>query len=349
MEYNVQILLYNSFLYVNSNKQTMENKKHKKVIDDFKTAIILIAHPDDETAMFSGVIYDAVNSNKTIKVVVATCGDGNWKACDFWKNGCPVNGENCKHSNKTDMEEFGKTRLNELRDALEILGLKQDHITALGYPDGKLNSMFQQKDSIFIGNTLRNKSFTSNPFTFRSILDDIKNVLRKHPDSTIFTLHIKDQHKDHSAMAKFTDKAVKELAEEGLSYKIYWAIGHEPLPENNRNSNNWPNPAYMSAIKGKHTDLRETRYQPEGILNPPELIDEKPNVYPINKKLWQSENGEKPIMRKAIEAHKTQTGHITKNGTEPESAFLGYLDSNGYLLSFIKQNHLLWEAYSIED
>jgi hypothetical protein len=75
-------------------------------------------------------------------------------------------------------------------------------------------------------------------------------------------------------------------------------------------------------------------------------MKEPPEWYFIDPHLLKAGNGEKSIMRKAIDEYKTQSGQITISGSLPGKDYVGWLDRNGFLLSFVKMNHLFWEAPS---
>lgn len=309
--------------------------------------IIVVPHPDDEILGFGGIIYNAVKTGNNIKVVIVTNGDGYFDAAYFWKNGCPKGETDCAGSEltKEDTENFGKARMAESKNALSILGLKEQYLYFLGYPDGKLKEMFDSPTKVVQGNTNRILTLT-NPgkkFTGNNLKGDLKSILRDNPDSTIFTIHPQDHHNDHSSLSNFIQLVRDELKSENLTFETYWGIIHEPYVNND---NSWPLPkSTWEKIRGEVSQKRELRYKPEEILSPPPIsITGNPEVYPIATILWSTSLHNPPLLRSAINCYKTQIGKIRINGGQPLTGYDGWIDWNGYLLSFIKRNHLLWKA-----
>jgi len=82
-----------------------------------KTLIIFAPHPDDEALMASGIMYSALARGDTVKVVLMTNGDA----------GGPV-----------PSVSLGTTRQGETVTGMSTLGLVEQNIIFLGYPDEML-------------------------------------------------------------------------------------------------------------------------------------------------------------------------------------------------------------------
>lgn len=308
------------------------------------TVIIISPHPDDEVLGFAGVIYDALQMGKTVKVVLLTNGEGYGSACYFWKNGCPAEDSTCKGAgcSPSDLEQFGKIRIEESKRALKQLGLNPEHLIILGYPDGFIGDMFRYPDSIFKGVTGNNISATGKKFTGKNLIDDLKTIFKTYSEEIVFSTHIKDQHPDHSSLAAFIQQARNELVSENILFPTYWCVIHQSDWGDN---NSWPSPSCSREFrKGEAMISREERYCPFQPLYPPDAMKEIPEWYFIDPQLLNARDGEKPIMRKAIDEYRTQSGQITISGFLPSKEYEGWLDRNGFLLSFVKMNHLFWEA-----
>jgi LmbE family N-acetylglucosaminyl deacetylase len=308
------------------------------------TVIIVAPHPDDEVLGFAGVIYDALRMGKTVKVVLLTNGEGYGSACYFWKNGHPAEDTTYKGAgcSPTDLEQFGKVRVEESKSALKQLGLNSEHLIILGYPDGFIGDMLRCPDSVFKSVTGNNISATGKKFTGKNLVDDLKTIFKTYNKEIVFTTHIRDQHDDHHALAAFIQQARYELVSENILIPTYWSIIHPPDPEDN---NSWLSPVCSWEFrKGEYMISREKRYSPLQVLCPPDGMKEIPEKYFIDPALWNARDGNKAIMRKAIDEYKTQSGLITIGDTLPYKAYQGWVDRNGFLLSFVKMNHLFWEA-----
>ena len=308
-------------------------------------AIIIIApHPDDEVLGFAGIIYDALKMGKTVKVVLLTNGEGYGSACYFWKNGCPAEDSNCLGTgcSPSDLEKFGKVRIEESKRALKQLGLNSEHLITLSYPDGFIGDMFRYPDSVFTSVTGNNISATGKKFTGKNLIDDLKTIFKTYTEEIVFSTHIKDQHPDHGLLAAFIQQARNELISENILFPTYWGVIHQPGWGDN---NSWPLPSCSREYrKGEAMKTREERYCPSQVLYPPDAMKEVPERYFMDPDLWKSKDGEKPAMRKAIDEYRTQSGLITISDSLPRKGYEGWMDRNGFLLSFVKINHLFWEA-----
>lgn len=86
---------------------------------EFENALIVAPHPDDEVIGCGGMIARLVEKGRMPHVIVMTGGEGSHKVC------CSANGEAIKTARR------GLTR-----KALAVLGVTEDHIHELDFPDG---------------------------------------------------------------------------------------------------------------------------------------------------------------------------------------------------------------------
>ena len=342
------IVIVLAFIFNYSNLNSAENTQSKSCDNDLiflsDTIIIFAPHPDDETLGFGGIIYEALQLGKIVKVIIVTNGDGCLNFAYFWKNGCPKGEPYCTGEDITnnEIENFGLTRIQESKNALSLLGLQLQDLEEFAYPDGKLNEMYYFPNNIVKGNTNRAFSYTSKQFSGNNLKEDIKAILRKYPTAIIFTTHILDGHNDHSALAKFIELARSELYSEKLSFVTFWSIIHEPGAGND---NSWPPTSFnWKPQLGQMQKQREQRYKPDWELTPPSSMTEKPLFFCMPEILWSNPSNNTPLLRKAIDSYKTQIGLIRMDGSLPFLDYLGWIDKNGYQIGFVKKNHLLWKA-----
>ncbi|MEI8062781.1 MAG: PIG-L family deacetylase [Verrucomicrobiota bacterium] len=88
---------------------------------------IIAPHPDDEVLATSGLIQQAVAAGAQVKVIYLTNGDhnqDNFRQFDRRKNLAP-----------TTILGLGEQRRNEALAAMQLLGLTENDLTFLGYPD----------------------------------------------------------------------------------------------------------------------------------------------------------------------------------------------------------------------
>jgi LmbE family N-acetylglucosaminyl deacetylase len=131
--------------------------------------LVFAPHPDDETIAVGGYIACARKTGADVRIVLIT--DGN------------------KHR-KEDI------RYAEFRKATGILGVPENNLVFLGYPDGGLH---KQKEAILSQ-------------SFKKQIDDY------HPDVIIYP-HQKDYHLDHSTAGKIISRMLEEEESEKIAYQ----------------------------------------------------------------------------------------------------------------------------------
>jgi LmbE family N-acetylglucosaminyl deacetylase len=305
--------------------------------------LVFAPHPDDETIGFGGLLRDAVVNGTRVHVVVVTDGDAYVDACYFWKNGCPRG--SCppgagpvSECTPGDLAEFGLVRRQESIAALRLLGVPEGAVTFWGYPDSKLADMRAHPDSVIQALSSNRTSTTGKPFRGRSVEEDVEEALLLYPRATIYTTHARDGHRDHSALAGFVQDARRSIAAvSGERHVCYWALIHDP----HSGSMGWPPPACTWGAD--EFTLRELRYTPTAALPAPPEIEGAPIVFAMREEMWNPSSRTPPLLREAFDLYKTEYGGVVRGGRSP-GAYTGCLDASGYLLSFVKRNHLFWEA-----
>ena len=89
--------------------------------------LILSPHIDDEVISSSGIIQEAKRVGISVKVVYITNGDENLVSL--------IGREKIITLNPNDFIALGEQRMNEAQKATQILGLQQEDLIFLGYPD----------------------------------------------------------------------------------------------------------------------------------------------------------------------------------------------------------------------
>ncbi|MEI6900848.1 MAG: PIG-L family deacetylase [Bacteroidota bacterium] len=338
------LIIFFLLLFLESHAQQWLNESDYN--DHFlksKAVIIVAPHPDDEILGFAGIIYDAVKRGKRVQVVVVTNGDGYGSACFFRKNGFPKedkenHGEPCS---REDLELYGMTRIGESRKALKILGLDSANFKPLGYPDGWIGEMVRHPDSVYRGNTSRIHSFSGKAFRLKNLEDDLKDILQSDPDAEVYTTHFRDSHDDHSSVAAIIQRVRQELCLQKITFTVYWAVIHEPSGDNNA----WPTPSVKEQFDvGKMMSERENRYAPWEVLWPPSSMVERAFIYFTPECFWDQNLDHSSLMRIALDQFETGIGLLKPDGAPVKKEYEGWMDRNGYFLSFVKRNHLFWPS-----
>lgn len=204
--------------------------------------LIIVPHPDDETIGTAGVIQNAVKNKSQLKIVWLTNGDSNEYAFLLYKKR-PV-------FKRKAVLRMGKLRMKEALEAMRVLGVREDRLTFLGYPDYGTMTMFKE----YWGETERFKSVLTRvravpymdspsyrkPYVGESILDDLVNILTRFKPTKIFVTLSSDANVDHQAAFLFVQVAAWETQDVIGRPEIYSYLVHSPR---------WPAP------KGYRPDL----------------------------------------------------------------------------------------------
>ncbi|MBI5897272.1 MAG: discoidin domain-containing protein [Desulfobacterales bacterium] len=207
--------------------------------------LVVAPHPDDDVIMASGVIFRALQNGEPVKVVFMTNGDfGSIQA--------------------------GYNRLAEAVKAQNQLGMDENDLLFLGYPDGGLNAIRTgyplasdlyvsvHGQSVTYGNRgLGRSDYHSHRFgspaqyNGRNITVDLKTIISEFLPEHIFTTSEYDVTSDHTTTYQFVGMALAQLAAENPSYTptvhktIVWA----------HNSSAWPNAYDPTAYFSDAIDL----------------------------------------------------------------------------------------------
>lgn len=219
------------------------------IVQDDKI-LILAPHPDDETIGTAGLIQKALKLGAKVKVVLFTNGDNNELAFIVYEKRLTFK--------KREFIHMGEVRRKESILALESLGLKDDDIVFLGYPDfGTMEiltkywkdarpyrSMLSRQTKVPYAEAMSPNA----PYMGESILRDLEKIIADFKPTKIFASHPADTNRDHRALYVFTRIALLDLAGKIQQPEFFPCIIHVL---------GWPMP------RGYHPDLE---------LNPPDEI-----------------------------------------------------------------------------
>ncbi|MGB9706978.1 MAG: PIG-L family deacetylase [Microgenomates group bacterium] len=170
--------------------------------------LIFAPHPDDEALACGGLIAYLSQRKIPKKIVFLTVGDGN--PYSFWE----------KRKIKYAPQEFikiGIRRQKEALEALKKLGVKQEEVIFLGYPDTKLEKLFKTPKKT-IGNR---GGLDFVPYEFcldfrkeakgKNLLDSLKKIIVDFRPTKVFLPHRKESNSDHRAVFLFLNEVLKTL------------------------------------------------------------------------------------------------------------------------------------------
>ncbi len=185
--------------------------------------LVLAPHIDDEIIGAAGIIQQANQIGAKIMIVYATNGDD---------NPISVLGQN-KNYDPNDFISLGEKRMVEGKIATSQLGLNNENLIFLGYPDSGLDQMlnkFFYQDTAYTAKATR---LNYNPYqgTYRenqlyngsNLSTNLGEIIDKFSPTIIITPHPRDAHPDHRALFYFLEKV---LNERNIKVKKYAYLVH---------------------------------------------------------------------------------------------------------------------------
>ena len=212
--------------------------------------LILSTHPDDETIGAAGAIQKAIKAGAAVKVAYYTNGDSNEPAFSVYERRLTFR--------KGEFLHMGEVRRQESIRAMSYLGLEDNDLIFLGYPDVGTMAILTQ----YWGHTKPFRALFTKvskvpypeclspnaAYTGDSILKDLKKVILDFRPTKIFVSHPADRNNDHRSLYLFLKIALWDLEGEISQPEVYPYFIH---------LSGWPSP------RGYHPELR---------LDPPESV-----------------------------------------------------------------------------
>lgn len=175
--------------------------------------LILAPHPDDEAIGCAGIIQQALSVGADVHVAYLTNGDHNEIAFIVYEKRLVIR--------KGEFIHMGKQRRREAITAMKFLGLKENDLTFLGYPDFGTFSILRsywKKDLPYrsiltrINKVPYKENLSYNAlYVGQNILHDLKQVINSFRPNKIFVTHPADVNVDHKALYLFLEIALADL------------------------------------------------------------------------------------------------------------------------------------------
>ena len=172
--------------------------------------LIVAPHMDDETIGAGAYALDALGTGADVFVAFLTAGD------------CARFSARLMHGrmNPTpdDYLSVGTTRIAEARNAMRLLGVPNDQIFFLGYPDRGLRMIVDEPSAIVRSDSTKRDTVPYDAalspgatHTRDNVLRDIRKILELVQPTTVITPVPFDLHPDHNAAADLVDLAIDDL------------------------------------------------------------------------------------------------------------------------------------------
>lgn len=196
-------------------------KKNERVL-------ILAPHPDDEAIACAGVIQHALKAGAKVKIVYLTNGDHNEVSFIVYEKRITVR--------QGEFVHMGKVRQGEAVKAMKFLGLSEDDLVFLGYPDFGTFAIFSRywgQGKPFRDRMTRissvpykdNPSYGA-PYQGESILSDLERQILDYRPDKIFVSHPADVNVDHKTFYLFLQIALSDLEGQIPKPKVYPYLVH---------------------------------------------------------------------------------------------------------------------------
>ncbi|MDP1922662.1 MAG: PIG-L family deacetylase [Myxococcales bacterium] len=177
--------------------------------------LVIAPHPDDEVLMAGGVMAQAVRRGERVAVVLLTNGD-------------------------LSCQRDGRVRQAETIDALAALGVSEENVRFLGYPDGHLAELSKTPLEVErlgpdgrCGRATTTWATRGKPrtgaaplLTSTSLTDDLTSVLAELRPREVYVTHGLDLHHDHAMTYVFFRRALDRL--DVAPRRVHRSVIHAP-------------------------------------------------------------------------------------------------------------------------
>lgn len=172
-----------------------------------KTDILIVSpHPDDAALCCGGLIQQSIALGKTVRVVNITDGEGYKEAAALLAH------KTADTVKPEDMLSLGRTRQEEERRAMNILGVPSSSVLFLGYPDGFLDEVHKNEGSPPFTSPFTNLSKsleTNHVFSRTAAVADIASLIGLLNPAQIIIPARTDAALDHVVTNLFVTDAMK--------------------------------------------------------------------------------------------------------------------------------------------
>jgi LmbE family N-acetylglucosaminyl deacetylase len=204
--------------------------------------LVFAPHCDDEVIGPGGLIMKALETGIPVKVVLITNGDNNFISTDIeFKTLYPTASEFIK---------AGEARQLESISALKYIGVKEEDIIFLGYPDRGIKALYLKHWSVKSPYRSLGTNDVKAPYSLiyepqviycgENLEKNLKSIITSFSPTIIIGPHMDDHHPDHKYGAYFILNVLNELYGQNgnesspilLTYLVHYP--HFPYPQSMR-------------------------------------------------------------------------------------------------------------------
>jgi LmbE family N-acetylglucosaminyl deacetylase len=194
--------------------------------------LVVAPHSDDEAIGCAVVILRAVAEQRRPGVVILTAGDG------FPKAAAAVAKKSIDQVRPDDFLALAALRQRHSIEAMRRLGVREQDLFFLGYPDGGLASMYDARADApyrqpFTGRTETYGPIVADyhrrthgrpaPYLRQSAIDDLAEIMHARQPRAIYVTGEDDQHADHRFAGRYVCEAARAVNYQGelWSYVVH--------------------------------------------------------------------------------------------------------------------------------
>ncbi len=210
-------------------------------------ALVVAPHNDDEVLAAAGALQRHLSLGHHVYVALLTNGDGQYRR---------------PFSNRRLAIQLGHRRQEETLHALSHLGVDEEEVTFLGYPDRGLSAMwsvnwaadrpYRSARTGAQSSPYKNSRTPGAPYCGVALAADLEDVLRWASPATVYFPHPNDLHYDHWATHSFVRLVLEGLQRRGALTPELWSYvvhrGRWPLPRGKYLSAPLPPPPALGGL-----------------------------------------------------------------------------------------------------
>ena len=203
-----------------------------------QSIVIIAPHPDDESLGCSGVIQQAIRAGAGVKVIFITNGDG------YPASAAALTGKKKAELLPQDFEKLGSERQKNAQKAAAFLGLRDESLCFLAYPDAGLTGVqtdapccqpFTRRDrtyGLLFPDYHTQRHGAPAPYCRKSVICDLAEIFMQLRPERIYVTDKADGHADHAAAFDLTRDAAATAGYCGTlhTYLVHGRGGTWPWP-----------------------------------------------------------------------------------------------------------------------
>ncbi|MCX7599503.1 MAG: PIG-L family deacetylase, partial [Armatimonadetes bacterium] len=197
--------------------------------------LVVAPHPDDEVLGCGGLIQQAIEAGARVDVALVTNGDGSELSLIFGERDLPLGPD--------AYVKLGRMRQKETLAALGLLGVPENHVHFLGYPNNGLLALWRPEHWRYVDMyrspytkvsfSPYERCFTAQaPYCGQQLLSDLLALMYHIRPTVILAPHPQDVHPDHWVAYCFTRFALATARVRGDEWaqqaRVYGYLIHWP-------------------------------------------------------------------------------------------------------------------------